>query len=93
MWYVFRYLSFELPLAPNIGPSDFLTLTPEQMAQYHNKGLQLQLEQLWKGLALAVVLGRMPILPKFVCYCDKHWTQLDRCRMPGAHLVRGGSSW
>lgn len=57
------------------------------MAAYHKKGLELQLEQFTKGAALAAALGRTLILPRFVCYCDKHWTSLERCRMPGAGVV------
>ena len=41
-------------------------------------------------MALAVALGRVLILPRFVCFCDRHWLELDKCRMPGAELVGGG---
>jgi hypothetical protein len=60
---------------------------PDKMSAYHRKGLELQLEQFTKGAALAVALGRTLILPRLVCYCDKHWTGLEHCRMPGAQLV------
>ncbi len=70
---------------------EFEALNVDKMAAYHRKGLELQLEQFFRGAALAVALGRVLVLPRFVCYCDKHWTELARCRMPGAKLV--GSCW
>lgn len=43
-----RYVSFDIPLSPNLSPGDFAHLAPEKMREYHTKGLQLQLEQFWQ---------------------------------------------
>ena len=36
------------------------------------------------GLALAKALGRVLVLPRARCYCDKIWNNLNACRAPGA---------
>jgi len=57
---------------------------------YHRKGLELQWEQFAKGAALSVALNRPLLLPRFVCYCDKHWAGAGKCGMPGVLEVRVG---
>ena len=83
-----KYVSFDLPLAPDLSAADFAALPPDRMRAFHAKALALQLEQLWQGMALAVALGRVLVLPRFACYCDRHWTRLERCRVPGAEMAR-----
>ena len=37
-----------------------------------------------EAIAVALALGRILILPKAWCYCDKLWNNLFGCRAPGA---------
>ncbi|KAI8466915.1 MAG: hypothetical protein J3K34DRAFT_482887 [Monoraphidium minutum] len=94
-----RYVSFDLPLRPELSPAAFAALPPDAMRQYHGRGLALQLEQFWqartraarmlaRGMALGVALGRGLLLPRFLCFCDKHWLGVERCRLPGADMVQ-----
>ncbi|KAG2481942.1 hypothetical protein HYH03_019096, partial [Edaphochlamys debaryana] len=36
----------------------------------------------WPALRVAAVTNRSVIIPKLACYCDKYWTDLDKCRVP-----------
>jgi len=56
-----RYVAFDIPLSPNLSPSDFAHLPADKMRSYHVKGLQLQLEQFWQvGFAWAGLRERAP---------------------------------
>ncbi len=41
------------------------------------------LPQVWPGVRVAAMANRTVIIPKLACYCDKYWTELDKCRVPG----------
>ena len=38
-------------------------------------------------LAVARALGRVPVLPRALCYCDKMWNNLHACRAPGGEAM------
>ena len=38
-------------------------------------------------LAVARALGRIPVLPRALCYCDKMWNNLHACRAPGGEAM------
>jgi hypothetical protein len=38
-------------------------------------------------LAVARSLGRIPVLPRALCYCDKMWNNLHACRAPGGEAM------
>lgn len=38
--------------------------------------------------AIAVATNRTLIMPKLLCYCDKYWGPVDRCRLPGARKTQ-----
>lgn len=48
----------------------------------------LLLMQVWPGLAMSMIFNRSFIAPPFACYCDRYWTPLDKCRVPGAYTER-----
>jgi hypothetical protein len=84
-----RYVAFALPLAPDLPSAEFEALPggAEEMSHYHAAGLALQREQLMAMVGVALALGRALVLPRFTCYCDRHWTMLHRCRVPGGGLT------
>jgi hypothetical protein len=84
-----KYVAFALPLAPDLPSAEFEALPggAEEMSGYHAAGLALQREQLMAMVGVALALDRALVLPRFRCYCDRHWTMLHRCRVPGAGLT------
>ncbi|PSC76256.1 glycosyltransferase family 77 isoform A [Micractinium conductrix] len=52
----------------------------EDMISFHLDWIHAQLQQAYAGMALAVSAGRTFVLPKFVCYCEKIWYSVVRCR-------------
>ncbi|PSC67546.1 ribosomal large subunit pseudouridine synthase D [Micractinium conductrix] len=52
----------------------------EDMVAFHLASIHAQLQQAYVGWALAAAAGRAFILPKFVCYCEKIWYGVVRCR-------------
>ena len=53
-------------------------------AMPHERAQLLQRVILRNALAVASALGRILILPKFWCLCDRYWWLLEDCRIPGA---------
>lgn len=43
---------------------------------------------MWPAIAIAVALNRSYIAPRIACYCDRYWTPLENCRVPGAIQTR-----
>ena len=55
----------------------------------HAEALRSYIAELRDLLALARALGRIPVLPRWVCYCDKLWAGSDnilgmKCMYPGS---------
>jgi hypothetical protein len=41
--------------------------------------------ELWAAVAIAQLLGRVLVLPRHNCYCDRYWYPiLPQCRLPGS---------
>lgn len=62
----------------------------QRRPDYHSRGRWHVLhitqvrQQLAHAFALARALNRIVVLPRVLCWCDKHWSRLDDCAMPGA---------
>lgn len=35
-------------------------------------------------LSVALLTNRTVVMPKLLCYCDRYWGPVERCRLPGA---------
>ncbi|KAL4425402.1 hypothetical protein ABPG75_009418 [Micractinium tetrahymenae] len=63
------------------SPSDFNRWNEnEDLISFHLDTIHHQLQQAYVGMALAVASGRGFILPKFMCWCEKIWYSVVRCR-------------
>ena len=49
--------------------------------EFHLTSAATQVRQL---LSVAVATNRTVVMPKLMCYCDRYWGPLQRCRLPGA---------
>ena len=58
-----------------------LTRRPTHAHHARNPPPQDQLEQAATGMALAAAAGRTYVLPDFVCWCEKIWYSVVRCRV------------
>ncbi|KAK9909514.1 hypothetical protein WJX75_003420 [Coccomyxa subellipsoidea] len=65
-------------------PDNFERLKNDYMVELHLKLMQHQLDQLVVGFAMAMTLKRTLVMPRLVCFCDRFWSPLERCRAPGA---------
>ncbi|GLC41336.1 hypothetical protein PLESTM_001185000 [Pleodorina starrii] len=83
-----QYVSVELRRVPSATWGEHSARNNSAMTRYHFRGLDLQLEAVWPAVRLAAVSNRSVIMPKLACYCDKYWTELDKCRVPGATQTR-----
>ncbi|KAG2439915.1 hypothetical protein HYH02_010544 [Chlamydomonas schloesseri] len=82
------YVSVELRRVPSATWADHSAKNNSAMKRYHFRGLDMQLESVWPAVRVAAVTNRSLIVPKLACYCDKYWTELDKCRVPGAGQTR-----
>ena len=49
--------------------------------------------ELWAAVGIARVLGRVLVLPRFRCFCDRYWYPiLPQCRLPGASAFNSNQS-
>lgn len=49
--------------------------------------------ELWAAAGVAKALGRILVLPRFNCYCDRYWYPiLPQCRMPGSQRFKSSQS-
>ena len=49
--------------------------------------------ELWAAAGVAKVLGRILVLPRFNCYCDRYWYPiLPQCRLPGSQRFKSSQS-
>ncbi|KAG2482950.1 hypothetical protein HYH03_018175 [Edaphochlamys debaryana] len=87
-WTGDSYISVELHRVPSNTWEEHSSRNNSQMKRYHFRGLDMQLEAFWPALRVAAVTNRSVIIPKLACYCDKYWTELDKCRVPGALQTR-----
>lgn len=46
------------------------------------------LVQIRQLLSVALGTNRTLIMPKLLCYCDRYWGPLHRCRLPGARKLQ-----
>ena len=83
-----KYLMADILKTPNMGVADFHKLNYTAKKQYNVRGLDLQLESVIPALGLSLLFNRSYIMPKLACYCDRFWTPLDDCRVPGARQQR-----
>jgi hypothetical protein len=45
--------------------------------------------ELWAAVAIAQLLGRVLVLPRHNCYCDRYWYPiLPQCRLPGSQAYK-----
>jgi arabinosyltransferase len=58
----------------------------EPMIKFHLDALEMQLEQLTVGLAIAVATGRIFIMPKLLCFCETGWYPGVRCRLAESEI-------
>lgn len=62
-------------------PADFNNWNEnEDLISFHLDTIHHQLQQAYVGMALAVAAGRAFVLPKFMCWCEKIWYSVVRCR-------------
>ncbi|GFR49885.1 hypothetical protein Agub_g11989 [Astrephomene gubernaculifera] len=82
------YVSVELRRVPSATWSQHSARNNTAMKRYHFRGLDMQLEAVWPAIRVAAVTNRSLIVPPLACYCDKYWTELEQCRVPGAFQTR-----
>ncbi|GIL81772.1 hypothetical protein Vretifemale_10771 [Volvox reticuliferus] len=82
------FVSVDLRRVPSATWADHSTKNNSAMKRYHFRGLDMQLEAVWQAMRVAAITNRSIIIPKLACYCDKYWTELDQCRVPGATQTR-----
>jgi len=74
---LFLVLHDETPLAAAVrwsGQAD-----PHARGRQHVAHLNAFRRRLARGVALARLLNRTVVLPRFWCYCDKYWSRLSQC--------------
>ncbi|GAB4816673.1 hypothetical protein N2152v2_003719 [Parachlorella kessleri] len=65
-------------------PADYNNWTHdrnEEMVQFHLASIHSQLAQASLGMAMAVGFKRAFVSPKFMCYCERIWHAVKKCRM------------
>ncbi|GIL68302.1 hypothetical protein Vafri_21586 [Volvox africanus] len=82
------FVSVELRKVPSATWPEHSAKNSSAMKRYHFRGLDMQLGAVWQAMRVAAVTNRSVIIPKLACYCDKYWTELDQCRVPGATQTR-----
>ncbi|PNW83849.1 hypothetical protein CHLRE_04g217949v5 [Chlamydomonas reinhardtii] len=60
----------------------------EDMIQVHLKNMPPQLQQMYRAMAVAMVLNRTLIFPTLKCYCFKNWFMSEQCRIPGDKVTQ-----
>ena len=78
------FVSFDLEKTPSMSPKEFKRLNYTQKKLYNIQGIDMQMDSVWPAMGLSHLFGRTLIMPKFTSYCDRYWTPLDDCRVPGA---------
>lgn len=79
-----QLLSFDLDfLEMPAGFNDWPDSRTEEMIQFHMKAANHQLQQAYYAFAMALVLNRTVVMPKFRCYCSKNWYMTQACRING----------
>mmetsp|Transcript_13080 Transcript_13080/g.32001 ORF Transcript_13080/g.32001 Transcript_13080/m.32001 type:complete len:343 (-) Transcript_13080:507-1535(-) len=53
----------------------------EWMLGHHVRAANAQLQQLYWGIMAAAALNTTLVLPRFQCFCARHWYQLHACRV------------
>ncbi|KAG2433971.1 hypothetical protein HYH02_012433 [Chlamydomonas schloesseri] len=82
-----RYLTADIE-APD-APAGFNTWREtEDMVQVHLKNMPPQLQQMYRAMAVAMVLNRTLIFPTLKCYCFKNWFMSEQCRIPGDKVTQ-----
>ena len=66
------------------SPPDYNTwMDTEAMVQFHLKAMDKQLIQVYRVMAIALILNRTLIFPKMQCFCYKNWFMSEQCKIPG----------
>ncbi|KAI3434871.1 hypothetical protein D9Q98_002925 [Chlorella vulgaris] len=73
---------------PEMPPTYNSWVQTEDMLLFHLRALQLQLEQLYIGMALAAAAGRAFVLPDLSCFCQNAEAPLARCRRPDSEKLQ-----
>ncbi|KAL6749493.1 nucleotide-diphospho-sugar transferase-domain-containing protein [Haematococcus lacustris] len=55
----------------------------EAMIKIHLAKMEVQLKQMYRAMAIAVIMNRTLVLPKLQCFCYKNWFMMEQCRIPG----------
>lgn len=85
-YYKGKFLSFALDLPPDLLVPEFVA--HGKIANAHIASIRHQLSQLYRAFAIARTLGRVLILPRFMCLCERYWWYLDDCHVgSGKHLT------
>eukprot|EP00798_Chlamydomonas_sp_ICE-L_P021186 gene21186-28086_t len=65
----------------------FITAGSEAMIQVHLKLMDKQLWQVYRVMAIALLLNRTLVFPKLHCFCYKNWFMSEQCRIPGDRVT------
>jgi hypothetical protein len=84
----FLLLPAACPPPPQMPPTYNSWVQTEDMLLFHLRALQLQLEQLYIGMALAAAAGRAFVLPDLSCFCQNAEAPLARCRRPDSEKLQ-----
>ncbi|KAJ9511474.1 hypothetical protein QJQ45_029860 [Haematococcus lacustris] len=52
----------------------------EAMIKIHLAKMKVQLKQMYRVMAIAVIMNRTLVLPKLQCFCYKNWFMMEQCR-------------
>ncbi|GIL65415.1 hypothetical protein Vafri_19165 [Volvox africanus] len=82
-----KYLTADID-APDAPPGYNSWSETEDMIQVHIKNMPPQLKQVYRAVAMAMILKRTLIFPRLRCYCFKNWFMSEQCRIPGDKVTQ-----
>ncbi|GLC65037.1 hypothetical protein PLESTF_000239600 [Pleodorina starrii] len=82
-----KYLTADID-APDAPPGFNAWRETEDMIQEHLKNMPPQLKQVYRAVAVSMVLNRTLIFPRMRCYCFKNWFMSEQCRIPGDKVTQ-----
>ncbi|GIL87771.1 hypothetical protein Vretimale_13060 [Volvox reticuliferus] len=82
-----KYLTADID-APDAPPGYNSWMETEDMIQVHLKNMPPQLKQVYRAVAVALILKRTLIFPRLRCFCFKNWFMSEQCRIPGDKVTQ-----
>ncbi|KAJ9511250.1 hypothetical protein QJQ45_017155 [Haematococcus lacustris] len=61
----------------------------EAMIKIHLAKMEVQLKQMYRAMAIAVIMNRTLVLPKLQCFCYKNWFMMEQCRQVAGQWRHG----